>query len=152
MTDKIKSITLVTENCEVLTFDIKHVFWFELDQRRNFKFENTEMVFDDDNRELFGIALYPTAEIIAQESFASSYDWKERLKGVDVTAFEINYEDGSVKTIGILWPDGEENRYLTSHPGQRLEETPAGNFIFTSASDVPGTEQIYDLDAIDKIA
>lgn len=152
MTEQIKSISLVTENCEVLTFDIKHVFWFTYSNQRSFTFENSHMIFDDENLELYGIALRPSAELVPAESFASSYNWKERLKGVDVTAFEINYEDGTVKTVGIDWPGGEENRYLTEHPGQRFEETPAGNFIFTSSSAVSGTEQVFDLDAIDKIA
>jgi len=151
MTDKIKSITLVTENCEVLTFDIKHVFWFSFINNRDFMFENGHEVFEDEHRELFGIAFLPTAQLVADETFASSYDWQTRLKGVDVTAFEINYESGTVKTVGIEWPDGEENRYLTAHPGQRFEETPAGNFIFTSSTHVPGSEQAFDLNAIDKI-
>lgn len=141
----LKSVSLVTENCEVYVFDAKHIFWYDyeihVDIVHPFQFTNVE---------LFGMAFRSDATYNEDESTVFSDNWKR----TDYTWVEFKFDDESVHKVQLTWPEHEPHQHLTEHPGQRFDTTPAGNFVLSSSTNVEGVEENspYFLGAVDKKA
>lgn len=146
----LKTVSLVTENCEVFTLKGSDLIWTDYTKQDEINNE-----FDRDTTEILGLCFRKDSQILLEESFISS---PELFNRNDITTVEFSFEDGVSETISITWPECEENRYLTEHPGQRWFNTPAGNFMFqswysTDKERIPNTdESIYVLSAMDRKA
>lgn len=127
--NKLKWVALVTENCEVFAFDAKFA--------KSVRYTNNETEYatihqyDNGRMEVLVIELEPNTELLSSESFISLTSLTTWDTRTDIVAVELVFDDGTVKSKSLEWPDGEENRYLQSHPGQRWEETPNGSRVFS---------------------
>ncbi len=135
----LKTVSLVTENCEVYVFDAKHIFWFDFETHNQIDYP-----FKLSSFELFGMAFRSDAQY-NEESVVFSDNWKRN----DYTLVEFKFDDETVHKVSLSWPEQE----LHEHPGQRFDTTPLGNFVFSSCfnDEIPG-ESPYMLSSLDKIA
>lgn len=150
MSKVLKSVSLVTENCEVFTLKGSDLIWTDYTKQ-----DEIRNPFERNISEILGLCFRKDSQILLEESFISSVEFNNRT---DITVVEFIFDDGVSEIINISWPEGEENRYLTEHPGQRWFVTPEGNFMFQSwyATDkermINLDESIYVLSAMDKKA
>ncbi|UYE98857.1 hypothetical protein XbC2_437 [Xanthomonas phage XbC2] len=147
MSKVLKTVSLVTENCEIFTFDAKHLTWIDYSKNQEIRFP-----YEEDTNEMLCLCFAKDTELLVEETQAFSFDWKNRT---DITIVDFVYDDYSVRTMNLTWPDGEENRYLTSHPGQCWRVTPKGQLVFTHVinehSDFAElAKDLYDLELLDQ--
>lgn len=122
---RLKSLSLVTENCELFTFDAKHIGRF--DYSSNDKQVFWEGFVHHETVESAIIGFNIGTELLLEETTAFSLDWHERTS---ITMIDLVYNDNTTKTIRLDWPNKLEDRYLTEHPGQMWMKFPNGVMIF----------------------
>jgi hypothetical protein len=147
MSKVLKTVSLVTENCEIFTFDAKYLTWIDYTKNQEIRFP-----YEEANNEMMCLCFANNAELLVEETQAFSFNWQNRT---DITIVDFVYDDFSVRTMHLSWPPGEENRYLTSHPGQCWRVTPKGQFVFTHVInehiEFDDLAQIlYDLELLDQ--
>lgn len=151
MSKVLKLVSLVTENCEVLTLNGSDLIWVDYEQH-----DQILNTFERTSSELLGLCFRKDFKILLDDSFIISTN----INRTDITSVEFTFEDDEIETINISWPIGEKNSYFTEHPGQRWFVTPEGNFMFQSwystdnerMSDEFVNQCIYNLNAMDKKA
>ena len=152
MSKVLKLVSLVTENCEVLTLNGSELIWVDYEQH-----DQILNTFERTSSELLGLCFRKDFKILLDDSFIISTNINNRT---DITSVEFTFEDDEIETINISWPTGDHNNYITEHPGQRWFVTPEGNFMFQSwystdnerMSDEFVNQCIYNLNAMDKKA
>ncbi|AFC21867.1 hypothetical protein GAP32_414 [Cronobacter phage vB_CsaM_GAP32] len=150
MSKVLKHVSLVTENCEVFTLNGSDLIWTDYQKQ-----DDIRNPFERSMSEVLGLCFSKDSQILLEKSFISSLQFNKRT---DITWVEFVFDNDETEIVTICWPEGEENRYLTEHPGQRWFVTPEGNFMFQSwyATDkermINLDESIYDLRAMDKKA
>lgn len=150
MSKVLKYVSLVTENCEVFSLRGSDLIWTDYQ-----KHDDIRNPFERSMSELLGLCFRKDSQILLEKSFISSLQFNNRT---DITWVEFIFDNDETEIVSICWPEGEEYRYLTEHPGQRWFITPEGNYMFQSwYSSEPERmdkldECIYDLNAMDKKA
>lgn len=129
---RLKTLSLVTENCEIFTFDAKHIGRFDYDKINRRILWNELVEYKQGDMAFIGFN--KNAEVLDNETQAFSNNWNTRT---DITIVDLVYDDYSVETIHLEWPDGEENRNLVQHPGQKWYAFPNGVFLFKHSMIVP---------------
>jgi len=147
MSKVLKTVSLVTENCEIFTFDAKFLTFIDYSKSQEIRFP-----YEEDTNEMLCLCFAQNTELLVEETQAFSFNWQNRT---DITIVDFVYDDFSVRTMNLVWPDGEENRYLTEHPGQIWRVTPKGQFVFTHVinghSDFAElAKMLYDLELLDQ--
>lgn len=149
MSKVLKYVSLVTENCEVFTIkgsDLIFIDYEHMDDILNIPFRRNKT-------QLLGLCFRKDAQILLEKSFISSVQFNNRT---DITVIEFTFDNDETEQVTIHWPEGEENRNLTEHPGQNWFVTPNGNYMFQSwyTSDSERMKDssvcIYDLNSMDK--
>lgn len=147
MSTALKTISLVTENCEIFTFDAKFLTFLDYSKNSEISYLYEECV-----SEMLCLCFDKNTELLVKETQAFSLNWNNRT---DITIVDFVYDDDFVRTVHLEWPNGEENKNLTSHPGQLWRMTPKGQLVFTHVindhSDFAElAKDLYDLELLDQ--
>lgn len=124
----VKSIELILENCEAITFKYPDVCILEVGEVRTGFVSCCNVIGKETTLDGFSIVINGKAKP-ELHLFTEGVSWLTRLTNYkDVTQLKVNYNNNISEVFMVYWLVEEEY----SHKGQRLIHTPEGNFIFYS--------------------
>jgi hypothetical protein len=83
MSKVLKTVSLVTENCEIFTFDAKYLTWIDYTKNQEIRFP-----YEEANNEMMCLCFANNAELLVEETQAFSFNWQNRT---DITIVDFLY-------------------------------------------------------------
>lgn len=143
----VKSITLVFENCEGLTFEYPDIFYFDIGSTKE-KFSTfTNAISKIKVVSGFSLAIKLGSTPVNIDAFSQWCSWQHRLTLKDITQINIEFKNGEVDELVVTWPSATDNNSSDFQSAENID-----NFILIKSTNDDYAFDESDLEAIKLLA